>query len=301
MKNIGGSYGGALTAGLFLQEFVDGAPWVHLDIAGPARAKPTTATSPRAAPGSACARWSSSPADLRAVAARVIRRAVLVAAGDGARRRRARGLVSRAAAWSRGRAGRRRCTRPSPSTSGTTPSTPADFAIEEGTTVRWINDGRNNHNVTPTRGRLLRQRQPEAGALVRAHVPGRRHVRVLLHAPRHARPADSAATLGVGDATAGHARRADRRERRAAAAIEASGRTIRVPADAQTIQAAVDRARQGDLVLVSPGVYKESVNDRHRRDRAPRRRPQPHHPRRGVRARRTACSWSAPTASRSRT
>jgi leucyl aminopeptidase len=38
IKNIGGSYGGALTAGLFLQEFVDGAPWVHLDIAGPARA-----------------------------------------------------------------------------------------------------------------------------------------------------------------------------------------------------------------------------------------------------------------------
>ncbi len=38
LKNIGSSYGGALTAGLFLQEFVDGAPWVHLDIAGPARA-----------------------------------------------------------------------------------------------------------------------------------------------------------------------------------------------------------------------------------------------------------------------
>lgn len=38
MKNIGGSYGGTLTAGLFLQEFVDDVPWVHLDIAGPARA-----------------------------------------------------------------------------------------------------------------------------------------------------------------------------------------------------------------------------------------------------------------------
>jgi leucyl aminopeptidase len=39
MKNIShGGYGGALTAGLFLQEFVDGVPWVHLDIAGPARA-----------------------------------------------------------------------------------------------------------------------------------------------------------------------------------------------------------------------------------------------------------------------
>ena len=36
IKNIsGGRYGGALVAGLFLQEFVDGTPWVHLDIAGP--------------------------------------------------------------------------------------------------------------------------------------------------------------------------------------------------------------------------------------------------------------------------
>lgn len=36
LKNIsGGRSGGALTAGLFLQEFVDGTPWVHLDIAGP--------------------------------------------------------------------------------------------------------------------------------------------------------------------------------------------------------------------------------------------------------------------------
>ncbi|MEO8697966.1 MAG: leucyl aminopeptidase, partial [Acidimicrobiales bacterium] len=37
MKNIGGPYGGASIAGLFLQEFVDSTiPWVHLDIAGPA-------------------------------------------------------------------------------------------------------------------------------------------------------------------------------------------------------------------------------------------------------------------------
>jgi leucyl aminopeptidase len=39
LKNVTSErYGGALTAGLFLQEFVDGRPWVHLDIAGPARA-----------------------------------------------------------------------------------------------------------------------------------------------------------------------------------------------------------------------------------------------------------------------
>jgi len=40
LKNISnGGYGGALTAGLFLQEFVTSdMPWAHLDIAGPARA-----------------------------------------------------------------------------------------------------------------------------------------------------------------------------------------------------------------------------------------------------------------------
>ena len=40
MKNIGGTHGGALTAGLILQQFVDDdIPWAHLDIAGPARAE----------------------------------------------------------------------------------------------------------------------------------------------------------------------------------------------------------------------------------------------------------------------
>jgi leucyl aminopeptidase len=38
IKNIGGGrYAGALTAGLFLKEFVADVPWAHLDIAGPAR------------------------------------------------------------------------------------------------------------------------------------------------------------------------------------------------------------------------------------------------------------------------
>jgi leucyl aminopeptidase len=35
LRNIGGPYGGALTAGLFLKEFVGATPWAHLDIAGP--------------------------------------------------------------------------------------------------------------------------------------------------------------------------------------------------------------------------------------------------------------------------
>lgn len=36
MKNTGERYGGAIHAALFLAEFVGEAPWVHLDIAGPA-------------------------------------------------------------------------------------------------------------------------------------------------------------------------------------------------------------------------------------------------------------------------
>ncbi len=35
-KNIGGRWGGAITAAKFLEKFVAGKPWVHLDIAGPA-------------------------------------------------------------------------------------------------------------------------------------------------------------------------------------------------------------------------------------------------------------------------
>ncbi len=34
IKNTGGRYGGAITAAMFLKEFVDETPWLHLDIAG---------------------------------------------------------------------------------------------------------------------------------------------------------------------------------------------------------------------------------------------------------------------------
>jgi leucyl aminopeptidase len=36
IPNIGNRWGGAITAALFLKEFVDATPWVHLDIAGTA-------------------------------------------------------------------------------------------------------------------------------------------------------------------------------------------------------------------------------------------------------------------------
>jgi len=42
VKNTGGRPGGSITAALFLQKFVNGVPWAHLDIAGTAWKKPST-------------------------------------------------------------------------------------------------------------------------------------------------------------------------------------------------------------------------------------------------------------------
>jgi len=42
MKNVGTRAGGSITAALFLQKFVNGLPWAHLDIAGVAWKKPST-------------------------------------------------------------------------------------------------------------------------------------------------------------------------------------------------------------------------------------------------------------------
>lgn len=44
-------YGGAITAALFLQEFVDGKPWAHMDIAGPAFASKATDLGPKGGTG----------------------------------------------------------------------------------------------------------------------------------------------------------------------------------------------------------------------------------------------------------
>ena len=251
MKNIGGSYGGELTAGLFLQEFVDGAPWVHLDIAGPARANADDGYLAKGGTGFGVrtlvelARAFEAPGE-------VTRRARTRAPGGW------RSPPSGSRPGSRRRASPR-CTSRSPSTSRTTRST-----RRASTSKRARRFGGSTTGATPTtsprrRGRVLRQRQPEARPLVRAHVRRCRDVRVLLHAARHAdqRPARRARRRRRRD---GHAGRAIVGASDAAApTFEASGRTIRVPADAETIQAAVDRAKKGDLVLVSPGVYKESV------------------------------------------
>jgi leucyl aminopeptidase len=51
MKNSGGRWGGAITAALFLKEFVNCPSWAHLDIAGTAYAENETAREARGATG----------------------------------------------------------------------------------------------------------------------------------------------------------------------------------------------------------------------------------------------------------
>lgn len=52
IQNIGGSYGGTINGGLFLQEFVDEKiPWVHIDIAGPSWANKAQSYCPKGGTG----------------------------------------------------------------------------------------------------------------------------------------------------------------------------------------------------------------------------------------------------------
>jgi plastocyanin len=135
---------------------------------------------------------------------------------------------------------------------------PARLSVTPGTTVRWVNEGRNRHNVTPDSGHLFGSRDLDPGQsyAFRFEDEGRYPYYCTLHgAPGRGQHA----TLSVGEEVDTTDETPVGGQQSTAPSIEASGRTIRVPRDAKTIQAGVDRARPGDLVLVSPGVYHESV------------------------------------------
>jgi leucyl aminopeptidase len=51
IKNTGGRWGGAVTAAMFLKEFVDDKPWIHLDIAGTAWLEENKAWMPKGPSG----------------------------------------------------------------------------------------------------------------------------------------------------------------------------------------------------------------------------------------------------------
>jgi plastocyanin len=124
---------------------------------------------------------------------------------------------------------------------------PERIEIARGTSVRWVNVGRNAHNVLHVEGDDFGVKtskfRPGDEYTHRFDKPGTYSYWCSLHGSRtrgmvgtitvSGRPAAAASTTTSSDA---------------------GGGTIRVPGDAGTIQAAVDQAEPGDLVLVSPGV-----------------------------------------------
>jgi leucyl aminopeptidase len=91
VKNVGIRYGGAITAGLFLKEFVGDVPWAHMDVASTAFAERPSESWPRGATGSP--------------ARTIIRYLETVAArdGSGSRARRSGSRNRKAAGRGRGR------------------------------------------------------------------------------------------------------------------------------------------------------------------------------------------------------
>lgn len=133
---------------------------------------------------------------------------------------------------------------------------PQTVTVDPGTVVRWDNEGRTKHNVIPDqattgwksptirRGRAFEQELEIPGVygyFCTFHgAPGKgMYGTVIVRNPDHSIPTaelKSAKRVGSG-----------------------KPRTISVPKDVKRIQSAVDRAPPGSLILVAPGVYRESV------------------------------------------
>ena len=140
---------------------------------------------------------------------------------------------------------------------------PKTITIVAGTTVRWVNKGHNLHDIKPNKGKKfgLDRLPPGKKYKFTFKKPGQYRYYCSFHgSPGHGQygtvkveaPPPSTESPPPSSAAFGKGFRAGR-------ATSSARRTIEVPSDAKTVQAAVGRAKPGDLVLVSPGVYKEAV------------------------------------------
>jgi len=129
--------------------------------------------------------------------------------------------------------------------------------VEVGARVSWVNNGKNDHDIVPIGGDgwgvEAADFRPGASYSHTFSEEGVYEYYCSLHGTENGGmkgrllvgavpdPGEEAPTA-TDDVVAGP-----------------SGDTVRVPADQPSIQAAVDAAAPGDLILVAPGVYKEAV------------------------------------------
>ena len=135
---------------------------------------------------------------------------------------------------------------------------PPAIRVNPGTTVKWVNQGRSPHDILPADptqdfggsfGVEAPKFQPGDEYEFRFDTPGVYRYYCSLHGTK------SVGMIGevvVGDVDASGTSSVT-------TGGGEQGGVLRVPADYKTIQAAVDKALPGSLVLVSPGVYKEAV------------------------------------------
>ena len=132
--------------------------------------------------------------------------------------------------------------------------TPSAVRVNPGTEVKWSNDGRSPHDIVPADpkqkfGVDSGKFTPDADYEFTFAEPGVYRYFCSLHGSKN-KGMIGEVVVGDVDATSGKSL--------GDAVAQRSG-TLRVPQDYPTIQAAVDAAKSGGLVLVSPGVYKEAV------------------------------------------